>query len=172
MDTDQIDAFLPLRPSHFHILLSLVTGPVHGYGVRRLVEERTGGRIVLAAGTLYETLQRLEARGLIHEVESPAEAEDRATPTWRCCEATRTGRDVVTPEVGRLEADVAAGLVVVLACGCVLSGILFQVEATDPLAYVAVTAKVAVTAIVALAAAYGPARGAGVVDPVRSLRQE
>lgn len=102
------DPFLPLKPAHFHILLSAAGGPVHGYGIRRDVEERTGGRIVLAAGTLYETLQRLEARGLIEETEVPAESEAEASTRWRFYRATSLGRRVLSAEVARLEADVAA----------------------------------------------------------------
>ena len=44
----QAQDFLPLRPAYFHILLSLSDGPVHGYGIRRDVEDRTDGRIILA----------------------------------------------------------------------------------------------------------------------------
>ena len=36
----------------FYILLSLYT-PKHGYAVMQFVEEKTGGRLSLGAGTLY-----------------------------------------------------------------------------------------------------------------------
>jgi len=102
------DAFLPLKPSHFHILLSVSAAPMHGYGIRREVEERTGGRIVLAAGTLYETLQRLETRGLIEETDVPRESGAEASVRWRFYRVTPLGRRVLSAEVARLEADVAA----------------------------------------------------------------
>lgn len=102
------DAFLPLKPAHFHILLSVSAAPMHGYGIRREVEERTGGRIVLAAGTLYETLQRLETRGLIEETDVPRESEAEASVRWRFYRVTLLGRRVLSAEVARLEADVAA----------------------------------------------------------------
>ncbi len=100
--------FLPLKPAHFHILLSLAHGPVHGYGIRRDVEERTQGRIVLAAGTLYETLQRLERNGLIAETQPPADAPGEASSRWRFFSSTSLGRAVVAEELVRLEADVVA----------------------------------------------------------------
>lgn len=102
------ERFLPLKPAHFHILLSLAEGTLHGYGIRRAVEERTGGRIVLAAGTLYETLQRLDARGLIEETEVPAEAQDGASVRWRFYRATGLGQRVLAADVRRLETDLAA----------------------------------------------------------------
>ena len=71
------ESFLPLKPAYFHILLSVVTSAAHGYGIRQAVEERTKGRIVLAAGTLYETLQRLTRDGLVEETEAPPEAVSR-----------------------------------------------------------------------------------------------
>lgn len=99
---------IPLKPAYFHILLSLSGEPVHGYGVRQEVEERTGGTILLAAGTLYEALQRLQRDGLVVETETPADAPDGANSRWRFYRATPLGVQVLALEVARLEADVAA----------------------------------------------------------------
>lgn len=101
------ESYLPLRSTHFHVLLTLASGPTHGYGIRRAVDERTDGRILLAAGTLYDTLQRLEASELIVETERPADAED-ASSRWRFYALTALGREVAHAELARLEADVAA----------------------------------------------------------------
>ena len=116
--TDAIDAerFLPLRTTHFHVLLSLAAGPTHGYGVRREVDERTDGAIVLAAGTLYETLQRMERDGLIEEAPRPDDA-DSASSRWRFYTLTPVGRKVLALEVRRMEADVAAARVVLANSG-------------------------------------------------------
>lgn len=103
-----IEPFLPLKPAHFHILLTLVDQPVHGYGIRREVEERTDGRIVLAAGTLYETLQRLLDADLIYEAEPTPESLEEASSRWRFYAATPLGRQVATAELQRLESDVRA----------------------------------------------------------------
>lgn len=102
-----VERFIPLKPVHFHILLTLAGGPAHGYGVRQQVEERTEGAIVLAAGTLYETLQRLERDGLVEETAAPEEAADRAGSRWRFYRATELGRAVLAREVARLESDLA-----------------------------------------------------------------
>lgn len=113
----EVDSFIPLKPAHFHILLSLSQRPAHGYGVRQEVEERTGGTIVLAAGTLYETLQRLQRDGLLEETEVPAALRERASSRWRFYEATPLGRAVLQREVTRLEADVAAARAVLPVAG-------------------------------------------------------
>ena len=49
----------PLTESTFYVLLA-VQKPIHGYGIIKIIEELTDGRIVLAAGTLYGALQNLE----------------------------------------------------------------------------------------------------------------
>lgn len=113
----EVDSFIPLKAAHFHILLSLSQRPAHGYGVRQEVEERTGGTIVLAAGTLYETLQRLRRDGLLEETEVPAALRERASSRWRFYEATPLGRAVLQREVTRLEADVAAARAVLPVAG-------------------------------------------------------
>lgn len=99
-----VERFLPLKPPHFHILLTLSGGPAHGYGIRREVDERTGGRIVLSAGTLYETLDRLLRDGLLAEAPQPASATE-ASSRWRFYRLTPLGQRVLRAEVSRLEQD-------------------------------------------------------------------
>ncbi len=48
----------------FFILLS-VYQPKHGYAIMQFVEEKTNGRLVLGAGTLYGALTSLEDKGWI-----------------------------------------------------------------------------------------------------------
>ena len=48
----------------FFILLSLYT-PRHGYAIMQFVEEKTQGRLVLGAGTLYGALTSLQKKGWI-----------------------------------------------------------------------------------------------------------
>ncbi len=58
---------LPLTPAVFHILLVLVDGECHGYGVMQEVTARSEGRVSLGPGTLYGAFKRLLANGLIEE---------------------------------------------------------------------------------------------------------
>lgn len=48
----------------FYILLSLYT-PKHGYAVMQFIEEKTGGRLSLGAGTLYGALNSLQEKGWV-----------------------------------------------------------------------------------------------------------
>ena len=48
----------------FYILLSLYT-PKHGYAVMQFIEEKTAGRLLLGAGTLYGALNSLKKKGWI-----------------------------------------------------------------------------------------------------------
>jgi DNA-binding PadR family transcriptional regulator len=71
---------LPLPPATFHILLSVVDGPRHGYAILQDVEGRTGGELRLSAGTLYRSIARMVEQGLIEEVvrrRSPTDDERR-----------------------------------------------------------------------------------------------
>ena len=53
----------------FYILLALYE-PRHGYAVMQFIEERTGGRLSLGAGTLYGALNALQEKGWIVPVGS------------------------------------------------------------------------------------------------------
>ena len=48
----------------FYILLSLQEER-HGYGIMQHVKELTKNRIVLGAGTIYQSISKLEGEGLI-----------------------------------------------------------------------------------------------------------
>lgn len=48
----------------FYILLALYI-PRHGYAIMQFIEQETGGRLVLGAGTLYGALNSLEEKGWI-----------------------------------------------------------------------------------------------------------
>ncbi|HEY2745884.1 MAG TPA: ABC transporter permease, partial [Polyangia bacterium] len=74
------------------------------------------------------------------------------------------GRGVVLTAIG-----IAAGLGGALACTRVLASLLFDVRATDPAVFAAVTALLA---LVALAASFLAARRATAVDPMVALRAE
>ena len=96
------ESFLPLKPSWFHVLLSLADQEQHGYGIMQEVLERTGGKVRLWPATLYGTLRRLMDEELIEESdERPApELDDARRRYYRL---TRLGRRVLAAESERLE---------------------------------------------------------------------
>jgi DNA-binding PadR family transcriptional regulator len=92
-------ALSPLPSAAFQILLALVDGDLHGYGIMRAVEEQTNGSVRLGPGTLYSSLQTLRDAGAIKEVEKDiANAERR-----RHYRLTAAGRRLVRSEAERLE---------------------------------------------------------------------
>jgi len=99
---DEVRKHLPLRPPVLHLLLGLAAGPAHGYALKLEVERRTQGTVRLGPGTLYESIQRMEKRGLIQEVETPREDDDRRR-TWQI---TDLGRRTLVAELERLDAVV------------------------------------------------------------------
>lgn len=91
-----IQKLSPLTEASFYVLLALIE-PKHGYGIIKSVEELTGGRIVLAAGTLYGVLQNFEKQDCI-ELESTS--IKRRKKVYRI---TAPGRDLLQFEITRLQ---------------------------------------------------------------------
>ncbi|NKB87010.1 MAG: PadR family transcriptional regulator [Acidobacteria bacterium] len=96
---------LPLPATSFHILLALMDGPAHGYGIKHVVEERTEGRIRLAAGTLYEAMQRLARQGMVEDAPAPDDFD--GSGRVRFYSITELGATELRTELARLEQDVA-----------------------------------------------------------------
>jgi len=59
-----IKKYIPMTETMFFILLSLQKEQ-HGYGIMLNVKKITKNRIILGAGTIYNSLSRLERDGLI-----------------------------------------------------------------------------------------------------------
>ncbi len=60
------------------MLLALASDHAHGYAVMRFVEQLTGGALQLGAGTLYRTIGRLLANGLVEEAARLAQLVEAA----------------------------------------------------------------------------------------------
>jgi len=99
----EVNAFLPLSPQQFHILLALTDGHLHGYAIIRDIAERTGGALRLGTGTLYTALARLEQLALVDESDrrAPANEDDERRRYYR---VTPLGRAVLQAEADRLDA--------------------------------------------------------------------
>jgi DNA-binding PadR family transcriptional regulator len=98
---------VPLTPAVFHILLALGDGERHGYAIMLEVARLTEGRTQLGPGTLYRSIQRLLADGLIIESRKrplPGLEDERR----RYYGLTEFGRRVATAEAERLFALVTA----------------------------------------------------------------
>ncbi len=84
-----------LTEAVFYILLSLDT-PLHGYGIMQNVESLSGGRVRLAAGTLYGALSTLTERGWIVSLGDESEGRKKEY------QITPAGREAVRAELHRL----------------------------------------------------------------------
>lgn len=92
-----------MSPAALHVLLAI--GPVarHGYAIMSEVERITDGAVRMGAGTLYGTLKRLLADGLIEECPAPA-TNDRDDERRRYYRLTVRGETAASAEVARMEA--------------------------------------------------------------------
>jgi len=71
------DDLLPMTPAMFNILLALADGEKHGYAIMLEVEANTHGAVKMGPGTLYGSIKRMLASGLIEEAdERPDESLD------------------------------------------------------------------------------------------------
>ena len=60
------------------VLRALAAGPMHGYGVATLVQERTGGELVIEDAALYQALHRLDRQDLVEAEWGPSANNRRA----------------------------------------------------------------------------------------------
>jgi DNA-binding PadR family transcriptional regulator len=101
---DNANLNLPLSEQTYFILLSLRSGPKHGYAIMKDVHSLSGGRLALSVSTLYTTLKRLLDDGWIRF--SPAQPlSNRPRKTY---ELSGLGGDVLRDEIRRLETLISA----------------------------------------------------------------
>ena len=100
------DDLLPLKPLHFLMLLTLVDGERHAYGIKKDLAARAVHRDI-GPGTLYRSIAQLIDSGLIAESERRpvAELDDERRRYYKL---TAFGRRVVAAEAERLDELVAA----------------------------------------------------------------
>ena len=96
----------PLTSSVFLVLLSLADADRHGLGISDEVAERTGGKVTLGPGTLYNTIRRMLEEGLIEESDRRPAPEDD-DPRRRYYRITPEGLRACRAEAERLAAVVA-----------------------------------------------------------------
>ena len=86
--------YVPMTESGFYILFCLQE-PQHGYGISQQVKKMTGGAVTISAGTMYGTLSKMEADGLIRFC---WEEEKR-----KLYQVTELGRELLETEIRRIE---------------------------------------------------------------------
>ena len=100
------DDLLPLKPLHFLMLLTLLDGERHAYGIKKDLAAREA-HSEIGPGTLYRSIAQLIDNGLIQESERRpvAELDDERRRYYKL---TAFGRRVVVAEAERLDGLVAA----------------------------------------------------------------
>jgi DNA-binding PadR family transcriptional regulator len=93
--------FLPLPTATFHILLALREEEKHGYAIMREVEQISDGAVKMGPGTMYGSIKRMLAEGLIEESDErpDPEMDDERRRYYRC---SGLGERVCLAEVERL----------------------------------------------------------------------
>jgi DNA-binding PadR family transcriptional regulator len=101
MSRRQVPELLPLSTPVLHVLLALGRDRMHGYAVMQAIEQKTEGAARILPGTLYTTLNRMLADGLVEETPPPEDApdDDRRRRYYRI---TPFGREVVAAEAERM----------------------------------------------------------------------
>ncbi len=92
---------VPLQPAAFHILLALAAGERHGYALMSDVEQLSDGAVRIGPGTLYGSIKRLLAAGLIEESPARPDAalDDQRRRYYRL---TAQGRAILSAEATRM----------------------------------------------------------------------
>jgi DNA-binding PadR family transcriptional regulator len=96
---------LPMTPAMFNILLALADGEKHGYAIMLEVEANTDGAVKMGPGTLYGSIKRMLAAGLIEESDErpdPALDDERR----RYYRLSGLGQRALRLEAERLERQV------------------------------------------------------------------
>ena len=94
MDSRIERIYVPMTETGFYILYCLQS-PQHGYGISRQVAYLTDGEVSISAGTMYGTLAKMEADGLI--------AFEREEEKRKLYVITPLGEEVLDREIRRIE---------------------------------------------------------------------
>ena len=87
----------------YHVLLALASEPLHGYAIKDVVAEESGGAVTPRAGSLYRVLARLMTAGYVTEAAPKGEPEAHPGLERRYYALTAAGRAALAAEARRLK---------------------------------------------------------------------
>ncbi len=99
--SENIQDFIPLREPTFFILLSLASGPRHGYVIMKDIAYMSDKRVTLSTSTMYTALKRLLEQEWIRREDDLTEGDSRRER--KVYSLTDLGRRVLDAEVERLD---------------------------------------------------------------------
>ncbi len=92
----KVGAVLPIEVAILETALALRRSGIdafHGFLLAKTMRDREGARVLIAHGTLYRALRRMEAAGWLEsEWEEPAAAQHEGRPRRRLYRVTTSGR--------------------------------------------------------------------------------
>ena len=89
---------MALKKHWYHILLALAEGPAHGAEIRRRVRNHTRGSLELYPAMLYGSLEDLEEKGWLCEVDVKSGAAPGGSDRSRYLNLTPAGRETLAAE--------------------------------------------------------------------------
>jgi len=91
----------PMPPASLHVVLALLDGELHGYALMTRVAELSDGAVRMGPGTVYGTINRLLADGMIEETADRVARDD--SEGRRYYRLTSSGRVAAVEELTRLQ---------------------------------------------------------------------
>ena len=99
--TTPVASLLPLKTAWFHILLALSDGALHGFAIRKSVENRTGGKVKLYPANLYGSIKDMSELALLEPLDGPDQPDqDLRRQYYRL---TPRGAELLRTEAERLQ---------------------------------------------------------------------
>lgn len=95
----------PLTESYFYILLCLLEGPNHGYGIMQQVKELSDCRVNIGSGTMYGATGNMIKKEWIRETKS----DDPEDARKRLYCLTDKGKEILLGEYKRLLLCIKSG---------------------------------------------------------------
>jgi DNA-binding PadR family transcriptional regulator len=97
-DEEGPTSHIPLHPLEFQVLMVLLEGELHGYGIAKEIEGRDPGIPTILPTNLYRRLRSMAESGMI------SESADEEGGQKRYFQMTPYGEEVARAEAKRLEA--------------------------------------------------------------------
>jgi DNA-binding PadR family transcriptional regulator len=102
MTSNTIKPEIIINEPTFYILLSLASGPKHGYAVSKDTEELSRGKVSLSTSTLYTALNRLLNQGLIERSNAGQIGSGPGLPR-KVYRLNERGRRILNAEAKRMQ---------------------------------------------------------------------
>ena len=91
----------------YHVLLALASSPLHGYAIKDVVADESGGSLTPRAGSLYRILARLMTAGFVTDTEPKGALEPHPGLARKYYALTSAGRAALAAEARRLKQSAA-----------------------------------------------------------------